>query len=1657
MLRVTVLAGLGLAVAHLAAGESSSSPFISARIQASWPAPALTTLYLESVAQENVESLFPFLAHLVTHPAVPSTIPALEVPLASFQGFNPVLTPLLRPNESFVILEQHLSRSGIFRRRGEPESLRLAVAMSESSVVVEGMRILAHEREMELGVEASEEDCDSWVDVAGQRACSIDAFWAIVGLQPADTSDALVLPASPTPALHSFDHLSPSTRDPSLPLVIFYADPTSFAFSPCFSFLYDLSTASPRPRLQFAIRWSAPRKANSDKLVLSGYGASLDIKKSDYLAIDDRLSSGAGGAVLKDTSERPKMVAVKKADITDLGLRATAYILSQPDPLSSFTHLTSSFPLLASQLSTLVPTPPADLSSELLENLMTSPFASSPSFSLNGIPLPLSSIDPYALLRLMRTERKFVTDIQRASLGRLSMKQSREILSGDEVAKAGKVGVAKDGRVGSEALGELFDAGDRKEGGGLVLWWNDLEKDKRYAKWSSQVTELLRPVYPGQMSQIGRNLNNVVLVLDLARPASLLLVTESVKAFVSRGIPVRFGLVPQVSAIDEADPSTAVASAMWYLVDMIGRSKTMAFLTTLASTGRDVTLDDVQSAYQQLAMQNSHPAGGPLASFDDVLHGPGSRLKLDQALQYTRRLGVALPTTPSATCGAFFLNGAYFVVDDDFTQNLQRTLTLHNQFLQQEVYQNHLLDEADANTYFYDLATTYGRRNAFIFPVPETNPLRVVNLVDLTAAGSLADFKQFHDSYIEAVTPVEDDSDDEGVPVVATIYVVTDLDTPHGRSLAKASLDLLESHTQTRISLIHNPSPSSPAPHAYSLSAFLSLLIEADVLMDVLPKEILAWLDLDITPAGPGSLRWMSDNPVLPFTISGAGEGELSKSVAHWDKLRPVVEKFGIKRGENAVVVNGRVVGPFEDNAFTLEDLDALLEYELTKRIMPVVKSMEAAGFDPKLVSQAELPRLYMLTTSVVSEAYLPDTSAGLFAAGTVERSTGYRLLSGNHSSYIGPNEEDAPFELGIVVDPLSVLAQKWAPIIETLSSHASVHLRLYLNPALQLSELPLKRFYAFSFPAAPTFSPETGLELAPTVDFVDIPEDTLLTFGTDLPRAWLAFPRSSVHDLDNIRLADLAPSAREEGVQATFELEAIIVEGHARDVPSGSPPRGLQLELAGGATTVDSLVMSNLGYFQLKANPGLWRLGIREGRSSEVYEMESVGAEGWKSAGAEEKGDRLAVTTLEGLTIYPRFRRRKGMEMAELLEDGASQSAKDKKSGGTVVDRVQNMFPFLAPYLSPKAADEAIIPVSKKANINIFTVASGLLYERMAFLMMVSVMRHTKSTVKFWFIQNFLSPSFTAFIPHMAAEYGFEYELVTYKWPHWLRAQTEKQRTIWGYKILFLDVLFPLELDRVIFVDSDQVRPSGIHAFLYRYSPPDRSQIVRADLQELVDLDLHGAPYAYAPMGSDREETAGFRFWDSGYWKEHLRGRPYHISALYVVDLDRFRQVAAGDRLRQQYQGLSADPNSLSNLDQDLPNNMQAQIPIYTLDQSWLWCETWCSDESLAQAKTIDLCNNPLTHEPKLARAKRLIPEWTVYDDEVAALAARIAASQPASSLSSGAQSGINAFSKKADELVQAVEQSAERDEFVHEAVEKERDAHGGEDEKEGRVKDEL
>lgn len=66
-------------------------------------------------------------------------------------------------------------------------------------------------------------------------------------------------------------------------------------------------------------------------------------------------------------------------------------------------------------------------------------------------------------------------------------------------------------------------------------------------------------------------------------------------------------------------------------------------------------------------------------------------------------------------------------------------------------------------------------------------------------------------------------------------------------------------------------------------------------------------------------------------------------------------------------------------------------------------------------------------------------------------------------------------------------------------------------------------------------------------------------------------------------------------------------------------------------------------------------------------------------------------------------------------------------------------------------------------------------------------------------------------------------------------------------------------------------------------------------------------------------------------------------------------------------------------------------QVAIKSLPQEWLWCQTWCNDDGLSTAKTIDLCNNPQTKEAKLTAAQRIVPEWKDYDMEIKRLLSKV------------------------------------------------------------------
>lgn len=115
------------------------------------------------------------------------------------------------------------------------------------------------------------------------------------------------------------------------------------------------------------------------------------------------------------------------------------------------------------------------------------------------------------------------------------------------------------------------------------------------------------------------------------------------------------------------------------------------------------------------------------------------------------------------------------------------------------------------------------------------------------------------------------------------------------------------------------------------------------------------------------------------------------------------------------------------------------------------------------------------------------------------------------------------------------------------------------------------------------------------------------------------------------------------------------------------------------------------------------------------------------------------------GVIVFPKVKKRIGMQDEDVLHDPyIKQNIVDKFFGA--------YFVFY----------DRLFPAKKKETINVFSVASGHLYERFLSIMMLSVKEKTQSPVKFWIIENFLSPSFIEFLPHLSKAYDFEYELVT-------------------------------------------------------------------------------------------------------------------------------------------------------------------------------------------------------------------------------------------------------------------------------------------------------
>jgi UDP-glucose:glycoprotein glucosyltransferase len=1043
------------------------------------------------------------------------------------------------------------------------------------------------------------------------------------------------------------------------------------------------------------------------------------------------------------------------------------------------------------------------------------------------------------------------------------------------------------------------------------------------------IWQMLQRTYPGQLPQVRKDTFNLVLPVDFSDPLDVSLVTDTLLSFVKRKLNLRIGLVPITRTI----ASSEQARVVYHLLDTYGLTAAMSYLEGSYSSQKLASPD--KSSFEAATEGKKLRLDKVAKSIHELLKSEDYQYQIKASKAWIRRLSADSKIPP------MFVDGAALPRDESWLQSMSQRVTTDLQSLQQAIFKEEFTEDSWLPSHFLVDAAT--KRNSLVVPEDEKT-LRIFDVNKLVVENPEV-FSTF------PRVPADPSST---LAQWTHVIVVADLETEPGAELLRNAVYMREINPSIELMIVHNPS-STTATSGLSNNLFTHARDKS--------FEPIENLDLSII--------------LTPEKASGS-TGTNQEVAEYWGRATTFIKSISLLPGHNAILLNGRLVGPIPDEtALDLEDFEQLLSYERSKRLTPAYAAVEAMGLSEKIADPLAAAKI----SSIVAISTISDTPEGIFEQAPTIRMSKFDLWNSTHTAIEVGDVSTASIRFTVLVDPASEQGQRWIPMLKVLSELDGVYMKIFLNPKERLQELPVKRFYRYVLDSKPTFD-EAGTLKSLSATFNGVPQEALLTVGMDVPPAWLVAPKESVHDLDNIKLSSIKTD-----VDALYELENILIEGHSREIPGGQAPRGVQLVLGTERDPhfADTIIMANLGYFQFKANPGFYKIDLQPGRSSEIFNLDSVGSQGWSPVPGDEKHE-VILMSFQGATLYPRLSRKRGIESEDVLE-AKTDSAMDFVSKG---------LNFAQGILNKVTGIEK----SEQAEINIFSVASGHLYERMLNIMMVSVMKHTKHTVKFWFIEQFLSPSFKDFIPYLAAEYGFEYEMVTYKWPHWLRAQTEKQREIWGYKILFLDVLFPLSLDKVIFVDADQ--------------------IVRTDMIELVNHDLKGAPYGFTPMCDSRTEMEGFRFWKQGYWEKFLRGLPYHISALYVVDLYRFRQIAAGDRLRQQYHQLSADPNSLSNLDQDLPNHMQSILPIHSLPQEWLWCETWCSDESLKDAKTIDLCNNPMTKEPKLDRARRQVPEWTVYDDEIAAVDRKrkgMVGGDPKNSKSRTLEEGMDTKTKK-DEL---------------------------------------
>ena len=137
-----------------------------------------------------------------------------------------------------------------------------------------------------------------------------------------------------------------------------------------------------------------------------------------------------------------------------------------------------------------------------------------------------------------------------------------------------------------------------------VMYVNDIENDPQYTRWPTALVEILRPMFPGMLPHVRKNLFHMVIIADTAKSSAkdLLKLAES---FLIHRVPLRMGVVFSVNSdkavTGMADGGVALLNAYNFISEDKTSSDALSFITDVyAAVGNsDVTASDVHKAFKK--------------------------------------------------------------------------------------------------------------------------------------------------------------------------------------------------------------------------------------------------------------------------------------------------------------------------------------------------------------------------------------------------------------------------------------------------------------------------------------------------------------------------------------------------------------------------------------------------------------------------------------------------------------------------------------------------------------------------------------------------------------------------------------------------------------------------------------------------------------------------------------------------------------------------------------------------------------------------------------------------------------------------------------------------------------------------------------------------